>query len=528
MIAKPKRYIACIILLFCTSLQIKADNTTEFLSRVLLEIRPVSKQRAFYVTDSIYRNTLNVHHKIHALFIKAYLYHDDFDTPNSINEALKAIELAQNNKSYKWLGRLYGFVAAEYSRLELFQEAFFYFEKIEKTIPKVSDQYDRVFSSYYYQHLLSSYYYLQKDYHKALECIELAEIQLNKITDKLQSPINYLISHQQNKAINYLELKDYKNAQIAYQKAFNYTKESDHFKDFLATGYIYIGLARVEFLLNKDNPSLNILAYYENGLRIANLNNNRELKQNTYYYLSEYFEAIKDIDNYSLYNKSYLSEKQAIEEFKTVTVNQLLEDQYLHTQKINQKNKRYFIIIISVFSFLLVLPLIYYIKMGKNKQKTGFELQENDILYKLTTTKLADLPLLFKSTAWRSQSVYAKDKSLIEFLKHFEENKGFLDTDITLESISKKANCSPEELVNILKQYKNIDFKTYISQYRLLEVITLLRTDKKFRAFKIGHLAKITGFNSHSTFTVEFKRIIGVNPSFFIQYLNEINNKDSL
>ena len=528
MMKKGIRYVVYVFLLFTVLIQAKHNDTDILLARILTEIRPIDKNRAFFITDSIYHNNSNVHTKVHALFISAYLHHDDFDIPNSLGKALKAIELAEANKSYKWLSRLYGFVGAEYSRLELFGEAIHYFDKIEGVLPKIEDEYDRVFSTYYYYHLLSSYYYQQKNYSKALESIHQSELYLNKISFLLLHGDDYLGSNEQNKGINYLELKEYDKAKEAYEKGYSHIKESAQFENSLTTAYIYVGLAQISFQQNNKVPTEEILQYYLKGLHIATINSNRDLKESIYFYLSEYYEYSGDIINYSKYNKAYLQEKQAKEDFRVATVNELLEKQYIQKERTDSKNKKYFTVIVSFLIALLILPIAFYVWRKRDKKnKIEEEIPNpNSFLYQLLHISKEKLPSLFESVVWKEADlVDQSEKSIIDGIKKFEQSKGYLDKMVTIESLARVCNTNTTTISRILKKTKNVDFKTYISQYRLLEAVTLLRFEERYRNYKIGHLAEVTGFSSHSSFTIEFKKIIGVNPSFFIQYLNEVKNK---
>ncbi|KZE77663.1 hypothetical protein AV926_14010 [Myroides marinus] len=528
MMKKTISYLVGVFFLFSIFIQAQNKETEILLAKVLTDIRPVDKNRAFYITDSIYQNDADVHIKIHALFINAYLYHDDFDIPNSLGKALQAIELAEKNKSYKWLSRLYGFVGAEYSRLELFSEAILYFNKIEDVLPKINDEYDRVFSTYYYYHLLSSYYYKKKDYKKALESIALSEKDLDKISSMLLHSADYLGANEQNKAINYLELKEYDKAKEAYEKGYSYIKNSNQFESSLTTAYIYIGLARIAFQQNKGLSSEEILDYYLKGLNIATINNNRELKEEIYCYLSDYYEHNGDLRNYSKYNKAYLQEKEAKEEFRATTVNELLEKQYIQKERIDIKNKKYFTVIVSFLVVLILFPIGFYIWRERSRKNllVNAKINPSNLLFQLIHEEKDKLLGLFVGVLWIDEEEANQNESIIiERLKQFEKSKGYLDNSVSIESLALMCQTTSTVVINVIKKYKKIDFKTYLLHFRLLEVILLLRFEERFRTYKIGHLAEVSGFSSHSSFTIDFKKTIGVNPSFFIQYLNEMKIK---
>lgn len=515
-----------IILLICSLSYAQVSKSEKLLGTILTEVRATNKERAFFLVDSIYKNETDVHVQIHALFIHAYLYHDEFDIPSSLQFAFQAIDLAEKNKSYKWLSRLYGFAGAEYSRLGLFSEAMLYFDKIEAILPLVNDEHDRNFSYFYFYHLLSAFYYEQKNYNEALLSIQRAESYIAKIGDALIHYNHYMCSVEQNKGINYLELKQYEKAERANEKGMAHILQEEQIDDFLALGYIYVGLAKIYVLQQKTNATDQILDYYQKGLHIATVNDNRDLKEITYEYLSEYYESIGDWEKYSKYNKAYLDERREKEEFKTKTVNELLAQQHLHKDEIKSKNKKYLVVIVAFLVVLLLVPGVYYIVRRKRMDKEKKAVSSSTaFLQSLAKAKESELALLFAGITWYITEVDNSQRETIEALVRFEQEKMYRDSSVTLESVATYAQITPEVIVSILKKYKHVDFKVYLSQWRLYESVKLLRFERDYRDYKISHLADVVGFGSHSSFSIEFKKSIGVNPSFFIQYLDEIEKK---
>ncbi|MGG5506348.1 MULTISPECIES: helix-turn-helix domain-containing protein [unclassified Myroides] len=523
---KSKKRGIFIALLMCTLAQAQGSKSEMILSSILTEVRSTNKERAFFLVDSIYKNDVDIQVKIHALFIHAYLYHDEFNIPTSLQYAFQAIDLAEKNKSYKWLNRLYGFVGAEYSRLGLFNEAKLYFDKIETVIPLVSDEHDRNFSYFYYYHLLSASYYEQKNYDEALLSIQRAESYISKIGDLLVHYNHYMCSIEQNKGINYLELKQYDKAEKAYEAGYDYIMKEEHIEDYLALGYIYAGLAKLYVLQQKPISADQILDYYHKGLYIAIANDNRDLKEICYDYLREYYESVEDWKNYSKYNKLYLSERQEKEAFRTKTVNELLEQQHIVKDEITTKNKKYLVVIVSFLVVLLVAPGIYFlVKRQRKSNKKEQELHSTAFLQKFVQGKVSDLASFFPGVNWCTSSYKEEDQATIEALMRFEQEKGFVDSTMTLETLANHCHTTTEELTKILQQQKQVEFKVYLTQWRLFESVKLMRFEKEYRDYKISHLAEVVGFGSHSSFSIEFKKNIGVNPSFFIQYLEEIEKK---
>ncbi|WP_158961037.1 helix-turn-helix domain-containing protein [Myroides fluvii] len=523
---KKRNFGILIVLLICTLAQAQVSKSEMLLANILTEVRSKNKERAFFLVDSIYKNETDIHVKVHALFIHAYLYHDEFNIPTSLQYAFQAIDLAEKNKSYKWLSRLYGFVGAEYSRLGLFNEAKLYFDKIETVIPLVPGEHDRNFSYFYYYHLLSAYYYDQKNYNEALLSIQRAESYIAKVGTALIHYNHYMCSLEQDRGINYLELKQYDKAEKAYDKGYEYIRKEEDIEDYLALGYIYAGLAKLYVLQQRPVTANQVLDYYHKGLHIAIVNDNRDLKETCYDYLREYYESIEDWENYSKYNKLYLNERHEKEAFRTKTVNELLEQQQQFKDEITTKNKKYLVVIVSFLVVLLLAPGIYFvIRRKRNKENEAGEESSTAFLQKIVQAKESELAAFFQGLSWYNIPCDEKEKAIIEALLRFEQEKRFTNSALTLEMLAEYCQATTTALAYVFQKHKQVEFKTYLTQLRLLESVKLMRFEKEYRDYKISHLAEVVGFGSHSSFSVEFKKSIGVNPSFFIQYLEKIEKK---
>jgi YesN/AraC family two-component response regulator len=75
----------------------------------------------------------------------------------------------------------------------------------------------------------------------------------------------------------------------------------------------------------------------------------------------------------------------------------------------------------------------------------------------------------------------------------------------------------------VIRKHKNFNFNQYINHLRINYIVDKLKNDPQYRKYKINHLAEITGYSSHSAFSLEFKKITGIHPSAFIKALEGIS-----
>lgn len=88
----------------------------------------------------------------------------------------------------------------------------------------------------------------------------------------------------------------------------------------------------------------------------------------------------------------------------------------------------------------------------------------------------------------------------------------YKDPNLKLNELAKKINISTHQLSQLLNDYLNKSFSTYVNEYRIEEACKLIRTNAHFTFEAIGYEV---GYNSKSTFYAVFKKIKGVTPALY-------------
>ena len=113
------------------------------------------------------------------------------------------------------------------------------------------------------------------------------------------------------------------------------------------------------------------------------------------------------------------------------------------------------------------------------------------------------------------------EEYLTKLLSYMDEEKPFLDSDMTINDLSKKTGIPRHYITEVLNEKHGRNFFTFVNEYRVREVISRI-SDPKYRHYTILAIAFDAGFNSKSTFNTFFKAYAGKTPS---SYRDEINKE---
>ena len=110
---------------------------------------------------------------------------------------------------------------------------------------------------------------------------------------------------------------------------------------------------------------------------------------------------------------------------------------------------------------------------------------------------------------------------ILEKLKKFETEKRFLESNITLQSLSDAFDTNNKYVSKIVNMYKEKTFIQYINDLRIEHALNLLKEDKKLRKYTIQALSLEFGFNNAESFSTAFYKKTGIKPAYFIKQLEE-------
>jgi len=91
-----------------------------------------------------------------------------------------------------------------------------------------------------------------------------------------------------------------------------------------------------------------------------------------------------------------------------------------------------------------------------------------------------------------------------------EDDKIFLDDDVTLDSLAESIGLNRHQLSQYLNQHLHMNFNAYLNYHRIHEAEKLLKEDFERSAISVAYAV---GFANYMTFLKVFKKITGVTPS---------------
>jgi AraC-like DNA-binding protein len=114
-----------------------------------------------------------------------------------------------------------------------------------------------------------------------------------------------------------------------------------------------------------------------------------------------------------------------------------------------------------------------------------------------------------KSSLSKEFSVFWKEK----LLKFLEDEKPFLDPELSLSKLALNLGLSENNLSQIINSELDTTFYDLINNYRIEEVKQILLSGKEINILESALKA---GFNSKTTFNTLFKRKTGLTPTQFL------------
>jgi len=286
--------------------------------------------------------------------------------------------------------------------------------------------------------------------------------------------------------------------------------------EYLIKPFIFQSIAKSYIKLGKMDSSkryLNeIIPYIERS-------NNIELKRRFYLLEADYFKHVKNESLAYRYIESY----SKIEEQKKIIiqsmVNRMIKSNQLETERLKRNNV--ILIWIIIISFIVFL-IYYFVKNPKLKKQNYFQASTTNIKNKeLTNLKIQDSDSFLDNSDFHIS--LETETRLVKKLNDLEKDYFFLEKNITLTRLTSKLNTNQKYVSYIIRKYKNQNFTEYVLNLRIQYVIDKLENNKVMLNYKLSYLAEMSGFTSHSKFTMAFKNAMGITPSQFIEELKKEN-----
>ncbi len=320
--------------------------------------------------------------------------------------------------------------------------------------------------------------------------------------------------------------EDYKNAIViikqGIQEFLNCKYGSSYGYHNLIYGYFFLGKSYNAL----RQPDIAIKYFKKIDSIIQPSNDLISEARPAYSEMIEYYDANNDNDNQlyyinklvyndSLFHSRYKSTTDKLNaEFDTPILISKKED--LIQELRNKNHKSYYIIFISLM-IIFGVSIVLFISYRKNKL---YKKRFDELISSSSEKEIKKVDTRIDKN--NSSIDISKEvvESILEALRDFEKNNGFLEINLTSTILAKKMNTNSKYLTKVIKHYRDKNFSPYINDLRLNYIIDRLKKDIKLHNYTIKAIATEAGFNSAEVFSKAFYKKTGIYPSYFINQLN--------
>lgn len=460
---------------------------------VAVNVSSSNPTKALYITDSLFANSETELQKLRSLMLKADLLEKQGKREEAIENTLTAMKIAEATADYQWQAKIYGFLSTQYRILGFLDQGKIYLKKGIEISSKIENkELASQFRGMTYQEM-AYYSFEERKYKEAIESLELASLSFDII--KSEQFKNFLIGNNEEMfGRSYTGLNDYTKAKTHHYKSLQYLKKAEA-ENTQWGAMNYNGLGHI-FL--KENQMDSAGVYLNKALDLSEKTDHISLKELVYQNMAAYYKKMHIMDSFAVYENKY----NAIVQENISKSKKSINSEF---NRINQNpetatNNRVYLILGALF--VLMLAGVAYAK-----RKTWF----GNLINAEGDEKKPEPLILPQKT----------EEDLLNKLNDFENSHEYLDKNISFSVLAGQLGTNAKYLSHILKNNKNTDYNTYINELRIQYIVDKLKTDPDYLNYKISFLAEESGFSSHSKFSANFKRMVNLSPSEFIDSLRE-------
>lgn len=177
----------------------------------------------------------------------------------------------------------------------------------------------------------------------------------------------------------------------------------------------------------------------------------------------------------------------------------------------------YYIILGFFISTTLLFAWLFANRQAKLR-RTLLILKKKRMLENISVSeglnKIPDAPTTPDVKEVHHESGYSDDEIGQKLKKAFEEDKVYLDTELTIKKLSKQIGVPKAILSHYINTTLNLSFPNFLADYRVNEALRLFN-DPACDIYTIEAIGEMCGFASRQVFHKHFKRRTGVPPRRF-------------
>lgn len=521
-------YIKCFIglfaLLFVKGISYaKTPSFDDVFIYVATDLTYSNPERALKIADSLFRHSTHKKQELTSLMLTANIYYRISDLKQAFHYSRQAEKMAKELKDYDWMIRIQGFYSSIYRDINFFEEGLKHLEIVDRLSPKLKDEKKRLLVEIL--NAQSKAYFLldqNMDPDKILHILDKTE-KLYPQLEELSVGGYHIAANEELRGRMFLRKEECSKGLAAYKKALTYL-DTYTTANYPIYGYTYVGIASIKL---KENNLEEAKYYFDLASKIVLDNNVPDL--NIFYNnrILAYYEVLGDWESYREaehnLNKLIVDLTNKKNEMLSNLFGEVRQEKDHYLSKLNKFRFWTILIVVS-----LVIFLFYLRNRGKQRAK-----YVQTILDQLGASKLKkemeeqdkEISLSTKQVKKIYELTIAPDtlERILKDLEDFESKALFLNPTVDSSTLANYCQTNVRYISEIINTYKNEGVNAYINRLRITYILEKLKEDPEYRTYKISYLADEAGFSSHSKFSAEFKRIIGLSPSIFISKLPKIS-----
>lgn len=194
-------------------------------------------------------------------------------------------------------------------------------------------------------------------------------------------------------------------------------------------------------------------------------------------------------------------------------------------QVVNNEAVNWYRIILLTYSSFLLLHLIYFVIQPVGQ--FSFQIVNQISMLAMTfiiqsiAFKLIDRSSLFSASPPDLSNLNQRKEHELLIITQLEENKIYLDDELSLEKFAESISLSPSYVSAIINQKFDNSFKKLIALHRVNEAKRIIKSSSRAK-IKLIDVAFQSGFNNKVSFYRAFKEFEDLSPS---EYLEKSKNE---
>lgn len=323
-----------------------------------------------------------------------------------------------------------------------------------------------------------------KNYSKALELLHAA-LENFRSLELHQNAVNVSINLSQI----YLELRDFAKAHQVIDTAMTFCPEDDNKNLWYRVYYLKAAIFEKQENYEKAYEYLNKSRYLSNSF-------------------------FRDRLNTEIFDKAakYETEKKERENLE------LRKNNEIQALKLAYKNNAITFLSIGLFVAGMLLLVIFWLLQRKkiayrNLVKKNIELARLDEIH----SEAEYILRVEEKEINERQGANDRDKEeeIIEnFRKYFAQEKPFFNNQISIEGVSARIGTNRTYLSKAINETYKKSFNTIVNEFRIRAARQII-ADTNHDHLSLEAIANMVGYNSRTTFIINFKKFTGLTPSYF-------------